>query len=235
MAMTSFLLQALHQDCNRVTIKPDIEEAEKTQDQTDQEASDWAWNSYLTREDSRIVQNFMGQVKRRVHCSQPECGRVSTTFDPFMVLSVPIPGAELRPISFTFVPLDSTLPPTKLAVELNRTSNIEGMLKVIIDVCATKTLDSDAARKIEDMTICKIWKNEIVTFLPLASKINAIREIDDIYVYQVRSASDVRIMEGKFRRDDGLQSPLLLDAKGRKKCELCTDFCSSQQRKRLDE
>lgn len=85
-----YLLDALHEDTNLVTNKPYVEKTEKKRDEEDEVAARRAWNEYLQRDDSRIVESFMGQVKSRVQCPNTECGRVSTTFDPYMYLSVPV-------------------------------------------------------------------------------------------------------------------------------------------------
>ena len=51
-----------------------------------------AWDYYLSRERSVIYDTFYGQLKSRVQCTQ--CDRVSITFDPFNVLSLPIPSQK---------------------------------------------------------------------------------------------------------------------------------------------
>ncbi|XP_010155184.1 PREDICTED: ubiquitin carboxyl-terminal hydrolase 2 [Eurypyga helias] len=47
------------------------------------------WRRYQEREDSRIGDLFVGQLKSSLTCS--ECGYCSTAFDPFWDLSLPIP------------------------------------------------------------------------------------------------------------------------------------------------
>jgi ubiquitin carboxyl-terminal hydrolase 4/11 len=198
--LATYLLDALHEDCNRVTNKPYIEKPEQTQDETDQEASDKAWDLHLKREDSRVLENFMGQVKSRVQCCQPECGRISTTFDPFMFLSVPIPGTEDRSISFTFVPLDPNMRAKKLSIIVNKMSNIEEMVKKTVDLLPTveDVSDAYAGPGVEDLIVCDVWKNEILTFLTHDSEVEKIRDNDDIFVYQVRPVDQVRTMEEKI-------------------------------------
>ena len=52
-------------------------------------ASEKAWLRYLNRNDSIIVSLFQGQLKSQLQCSV--CRKTSTTYNPFMYLSVPIP------------------------------------------------------------------------------------------------------------------------------------------------
>jgi ubiquitin carboxyl-terminal hydrolase 2/21 len=47
------------------------------------------WKRYLEREDSKIVDLFVGQLKSCLKCQA--CGYRSTTFEVFCDLSLPIP------------------------------------------------------------------------------------------------------------------------------------------------
>jgi len=55
----------------------------------------------LIRNESVIVDLFHGQYKSTLVCSQ--CSKISITFDPFMTLSLPIPGKKEK-YSFYYVP-----------------------------------------------------------------------------------------------------------------------------------
>ncbi|XP_059174588.1 ubiquitin carboxyl-terminal hydrolase 2-like isoform X2 [Physella acuta] len=86
-----YLLEGLHEDVNRVTKKPapiilDDGQLEKKVDSG--KAKDY-WNAYLNRDDSMIVDIFVGQLKSELKFSS--CGHRSVTFDPFWDLSVSIP------------------------------------------------------------------------------------------------------------------------------------------------
>jgi ubiquitin carboxyl-terminal hydrolase 2 len=48
-----------------------------------------SWKRYLRRDDSKIVDLFVGQLKSTLQCTV--CGHCSVTFDPFWDLSLPIP------------------------------------------------------------------------------------------------------------------------------------------------
>jgi ubiquitin carboxyl-terminal hydrolase 4/11/15 len=67
----------------------------------DSVASQEAWLKHLIRNESIIVDLFHGQYKSTLVCSQ--CQRVSVTFDPFMTLSLPIPGKKEK-FSFFYIP-----------------------------------------------------------------------------------------------------------------------------------
>jgi ubiquitin C-terminal hydrolase len=131
--LATYLLDALHEDTNRVTKKPYVEKAEQGEDEPDDVAAKKAWDLHLKREDSRVLENFMGQVKSRVQCCKEGCGRVSTTFDPFMYLSVPIPGSMDRTMRVTFVPLDGKIRKKDLSVTLNRAATIGKLATKVIE------------------------------------------------------------------------------------------------------
>ncbi|XP_051717468.1 ubiquitin carboxyl-terminal hydrolase 2a isoform X2 [Ctenopharyngodon idella] len=82
-----FLLDGLHNEVNRVTVRPrgNIEDFDHL---SDEEKGKKMWAKYLEREDSKIVDLFVGQLKSSLTCS--ECGYCSTVFDPFWDLSLPI-------------------------------------------------------------------------------------------------------------------------------------------------
>ena len=86
--MLSFLLETLHEDLNKVTKKPYIEYKDSN-DRPDAEVSQEFWEGFKKREKSLFVDLFYGQLKSRVQCTQ--CGYVSIAFDPFNMLSLPIP------------------------------------------------------------------------------------------------------------------------------------------------
>uniref|UniRef100_A0A8C7SB08 Ubiquitin carboxyl-terminal hydrolase n=1 Tax=Oncorhynchus mykiss TaxID=8022 RepID=A0A8C7SB08_ONCMY len=82
-----FLLDGLHNEVNRVTVRP-RGSSEDFDHLPDREKGDRMWSKYLEREDSKIVDLFVGQLKSSLTCST--CGYCSTVFDPFWDLSLPI-------------------------------------------------------------------------------------------------------------------------------------------------
>ena len=131
-----YLLDALHEDMNRIRKKPYVEKPEQGEEESDVEAAAKAWLAHKQREDSAIQENFMGLIKSRLVCPQEECGRVSTTFDPCMYMSVPIPGSTDRQMKITFVPLP---------VKGGHTTGAD----MIIKICKNSTLKDLRARVAE--------------------------------------------------------------------------------------
>ncbi|XP_028931511.1 ubiquitin carboxyl-terminal hydrolase 2 isoform X1 [Ornithorhynchus anatinus] len=82
-----FLLDGLHSEVNRIMVRPKSH-AENLDHLPDEEKGRQMWRKYLEREDSRIGDLFVGQLKSSLTCT--ECGYCSTVFDPFWDLSLPI-------------------------------------------------------------------------------------------------------------------------------------------------
>ncbi|CCD22525.1 ubiquitin-specific protease DOA4 NDAI_0A03680 [Naumovozyma dairenensis CBS 421] len=89
-----FLLDALHEDLNQCGSNPPLKElstkAESMREKLSLRiASSIEWERYLTTDFSVIVDLFQGQYASRLQCKT--CIHTSTTYQPFSVLSVPIP------------------------------------------------------------------------------------------------------------------------------------------------
>ena len=86
------LLDALHDDTNRVKTKLPFEELTDPPAASDKEISNDWWRYFTARNDSVVWNLFAGQLKSETKCRA--CGHRSRVFDPFMDLSVPIPKSE---------------------------------------------------------------------------------------------------------------------------------------------
>ena len=82
-----FLMDGLHEDCNRVISKPYVEELEGI-GMEDEKAAIETWRKHLLRHDSVIVDYCQGM--HRSHLTCPVCGRESIKFDVFSTISLPI-------------------------------------------------------------------------------------------------------------------------------------------------
>lgn len=85
-----YLLEGLHEDVNRVTVKPQPINTEIDSNLSVQDQAMEAWKRYLRRDDSKLVDIFVGQLKSTLRCST--CDYESVTFEPFWDLSLPIPS-----------------------------------------------------------------------------------------------------------------------------------------------
>ncbi|XP_055866879.1 ubiquitin carboxyl-terminal hydrolase 2-like isoform X2 [Biomphalaria glabrata] len=85
-----YLLEGLHEDVNKVTKKqaPIILDDLQLDKKHDSGKAQEYWKAYLNRDNSKIVDIFVGQLKSELKFT---CNHQSVTFDPFWDLSVSIP------------------------------------------------------------------------------------------------------------------------------------------------
>ncbi|XP_077403304.1 ubiquitin carboxyl-terminal hydrolase 2-like [Vanacampus margaritifer] len=82
-----FLLDALHNEVNRAAACPSAFVGDFDH-LSDEDKAKRMWNMYLEREDSKVVDLFVGQLKSSLTCTG--CGFRSNVFEPFWDLSIPI-------------------------------------------------------------------------------------------------------------------------------------------------
>jgi len=189
--LATYLLDALHEDTNRVTKKPYVEKPEQGEDEPDDVAAAKAWNLHLRREDSKVLENFMGQVKSRVQCCKEDCNRVSTTFDPFMYLSVPIPGSDKRTMKITFVPRDGKLKICKLSIEVGKTAAFSAVAKKVVGEVISRGICDDTLQA-ENLAFAEIYHCRVYKFIPHTKEVDTVPDTDDIFAYEVDSVENAR-------------------------------------------
>lgn len=96
------MLDRLHEDVNRVLVKPYIEQPEGDGTNDIAVGSD-AWEKHQRRHNSAITDLFGGQLKSKVSCCSKNCSRVSVTFDYFNTLQLAIPG-PMSHVMVVYVP-----------------------------------------------------------------------------------------------------------------------------------
>ena len=74
--------------------------------ENDLKASYDSWKNHLKRSQSIIVDLMHGQFKSTVRCPELDCNHLSITFEPFMMISLPIPEIKLISKQFVWVPYD---------------------------------------------------------------------------------------------------------------------------------
>ncbi len=90
-----YLLDMIHEDLNRADPRLQTSERKETIKATNlsqsemEEAAKSAWKNYLVDNKSIIVDIFQGQIKSMIRCLS--CNTSSTTFDPVMYFSLPLP------------------------------------------------------------------------------------------------------------------------------------------------
>ncbi|KAF1808253.1 UCH-domain-containing protein [Eremomyces bilateralis CBS 781.70] len=130
--LLSFLVDALHEDLNRILKKPYIENPESDDNTVhDPQAVIHLGNqirsNYAARNDSVIMDLFNGYYKNTMLC--PDCEKTSITFDPYSLISLQLPIEQPFQHEIRFVPVSG--PVLKLLVDIDRNSSIK-QLKIYI-------------------------------------------------------------------------------------------------------
>ena len=210
--LATYLLDALHEDTNRVTKKPYVEKPEQGEDEPDYTAAMKAWDSHRQREDSRVLESFMGQVKSRVQCPTDGCGRVSTTFDPFMYLSVPIPGTSDRILKVTLVPLIGAR--REFHVTVPKTGTILTLQKKVVEQWQKLGFD---VIDLKDLVVVDVWNNEVYNVFQQSDDLDKIRDSDVTFIFELTPSSQLKelevsqsniILPEKRRRQNRIKSSL---------------------------
>ena len=86
--LLAFMLDGLHEDLNRVVVKPYVPEVESDGKlDSEHEVAVASWRGYLLRNRSIVVDIFQGQLRNVLKCLT--CNHKSLKFDPYMYMSVP--------------------------------------------------------------------------------------------------------------------------------------------------
>ncbi|RCK60726.1 Ubiquitin carboxyl-terminal hydrolase 12 [Candida viswanathii] len=201
--LLSWLLDALHEDLNRIYQKPYCEKPElKDNEINDPQAiirlAETCWNQHKARNDSVIIDLFTGLYQSTLVC--PDCGKTSITFDPFNDLTLPLPISKKWYHTFTIVDLSnpSVMPQRimKLEVELKKTSNYDELLGYLSNFLHVSS---------SDLFLYELFQNSIYSdfqldynknkFLPIS---DIIRDTDDVVVYVIPHNPDTDVIVPVF-------------------------------------
>jgi ubiquitin carboxyl-terminal hydrolase 4/11/15 len=133
----SWLLDALHEDLNRIYDKPYCEKPELKDNQVDDEGAirqlaATCWQQHKQRNDLVITDLFTGMYKSTLVC--PTCNKTSVTFDPFNDVTLPLPVNKKWYHSFKIVDLQKGSSQILLfEVELSKTSNYDDLIRYLCD------------------------------------------------------------------------------------------------------
>lgn len=86
-------------------------------------------NACRARNASAIVDHFQGLLKSTLDC--PNCGHHKRKFDPFMYLSVPLPGANTVLRRFTFVSMTGNVRPQEYCVKVYKHDTVGALLEAV--------------------------------------------------------------------------------------------------------
>ncbi|XP_055338032.1 ubiquitin carboxyl-terminal hydrolase 15-like [Paramacrobiotus metropolitanus] len=171
-----FIIDCLHEDLNRIRKKPYKEQNdEEDPNKSDAEKASESWEAYTARNSSVIVDLFCGQVRSVLKC--PDCKKTSTTFDPMMYYSLPLPSNQMRKIVYTFIPYKVNLPPIKKSVNVSKIGTFNDLLAEVSKQVDTVPPDC--------LMACDLHENRVVTVYQGTSSIDTLGERTRLYVYEL--------------------------------------------------
>ncbi|KAG5891616.1 hypothetical protein JTB14_037130 [Gonioctena quinquepunctata] len=198
--LLAWLLDSLHEDLNRVA-KKQYTELKDSGGRPDEIVAEEAWQQHLNRDHSIITDLFYGQLKSKVTCQT--CGHESVRFDPFNLLSLPLPMESYTLCEVLVLRLNGECP-MKYGLRLNseakyielkeQLSNISGVKKemlLLAEVASCQirnTLSDDA--KINPNTAAELYAYE----LPDASEIISKTESE------IETEMDMEVCESPLAR-----------------------------------
>jgi len=190
--LLAFLLDGLHEDLNRVIKKPSVENNELT-DKTEEEMAKIFWENHLKRDQSIIVDLFQGQLKSKLVC--PKCNHVSTTFDPFMYLSLPLAMERETYIEVILVKYTECWePPIKYSIKIDKFSKIEEL---------KEELEKLSCIKASRLVVADIYLHKLASFLERRKSVSTIRSMDVTIAYEmsVEATDNFLAISVTFRRE----------------------------------
>nr|XP_033782603.1 ubiquitin carboxyl-terminal hydrolase 19 isoform X2 [Geotrypetes seraphini] len=171
----AFLLDGLHEDLNRIQIKPYTETVD-SDGRLDEVVAEEAWQRHKMRNDSFIVDLFQGQYKSKLVC--PVCSKVSITFDPFLYLPVPLPQKQ-KVLTVYYFAKEPHKKPVKFLVSISKENST-----------ATEVLDSishSVRVKAENLRLAEVIKNSFQrVFLP-SNSLDTISPTNILFCFEVLS------------------------------------------------
>ena len=173
--LANYTIDMLHEDTNRVRSKPITETIEQLPGETDEKSSSKAWDAKLSRDDSMVHDIFMGQFKSVVQCSEEHCGRESTTFDPFMYLSVELPPGTRREKG-VYVDLEGNFKPFELTFDAGTSF---GKFKMMV----AESLGYGNAKH-DDLVCVAVFQGKVYSDFE-DSKETELSSTDKLYIYQL--------------------------------------------------
>lgn len=179
--LLAYLLDGIHEDVNTVKRKPLVPKRECSGLNL-KEAAELSWEDYKKRNNSVIVEEWMGQLKSTLLCPNKECNNVSVIFDPFLTLALPLEDTSIKPLSLTFWPL--TGPPSKLHLSVP----LFGSAKDIFKEISVKT-----GVKVENLFMLEIYKNKYYKMFK-EDAVASIQKGDELAAYELEE-TDIPLCE----------------------------------------
>ncbi len=123
----------MHEDLNKVLKKPLVEKVESNE--PDDIKSEKSWIGFLRRNQSILVELLYGQYKSTLFCPDENCGNISTCFDPFLSVSLPLASrTRTYTINCFFIFYNTNQKAIKLEIPFNTECTIMALRNKIASI-----------------------------------------------------------------------------------------------------
>jgi len=207
----AFLLDALHEDLNRVKNKP-YYEIEENEDEDDSVVADKSWELHKSRNNSKIVDLFHGLFKNRLVC--PHCGKTSIKFDPFLFLPLPIPKST-RSLYVIFHPSDISQPKLRICVRISKD-------------CATarevfQQVHAQTRVPLKQLRVFEVSNNRIHRFFIPSSSLDNVSDNSKIFVQEAPNDASDTYEIAVMQRTQLAEDPMSCTYCGTTVCEVTNE------------
>ncbi|KAI7525607.1 cysteine proteinase, partial [Hortaea werneckii] len=156
----SFLVDALHEDLNRIHKKPYLENPDSDDNTVHDpnaiiELGNTYRNNHRARNDSVAMDLFNGFYKNTMEC--PACDKVSVTFDPFSLVTLQLPIESSFQHTITYVPLRGA--PINHAIDIDKNATIKMLKENIASKHAGASADRLWMVEVYNHKIYKLFEN----------------------------------------------------------------------------
>jgi ubiquitin C-terminal hydrolase len=175
--LMQFLLDGLHEDLNRVKVKPYCANPE-SQGRPDPVVAAEFLDVYKKRNDSKIVDLFCAQFKTTLVCPRDDCKNIAILFEPYF--SVPLPLLSLKDESksrfrVTVVRSDGS-PSAEHNVMVPKLQTAKALFEGITEA---------SGLPVNRMVVCELTRNYIQCFFSEAKSLEWVRSTDVLVAYEV--------------------------------------------------
>lgn len=141
--LLTYFLDSLHEDLNRVVIKPYRQMEDFKEGGDIKQFLNVAYEMHTRRNQSALVDLFHGQFYTKIICPESECKHESIVGDPFEMLSLTVPDRGSTSLPFYFLPAgyESTIEKYKVECYLDQsTTDVLNHFKHSVDIHKHKRL-----------------------------------------------------------------------------------------------
>lgn len=197
--LLTFLLDGLHEDGNRIGYPRPIVEDPKTEGKHDQEIAKEAWDGYLRRNDSKIVEIFQFQVRSEVTFPDIGVDATSLTFDPMMYLSLHVPKPP-HTISITVLSQGyPSVAPLRKHFAIGKDKLFQDLEQVVLAGCLPHSRRATVPNSEERCFVfADLYDNRVYRFFHSDERVARVRPSDNVWAFEVPLLPEVPVETQEF-------------------------------------